>query len=321
MEFKTAKLDTAATVISAFTTVFLAVMAGFFIVKVPIGIIFAAGMMSIVVFSYLLAPRRYRFEGSKLVIEKVSGKKIVIDIADIKGYSPVADFRQLKPIRSFGNGGLFGYYGLFSTREYGTINCQLTRLKKIFLIETIRGYYVVSPEDADRFGEYMHSTISGMTGKVLPAQPLVRAASKPASLAYLLIPDLIMAITIIMVILWYPQLPDKLATHFNFQGVADGWSPKTAFIWMGIVPPAVIFAFNTILFVILRSHYHDPHIPAFLVLLFSLIQAFLVFVTYDICWFNTRGVHIVPIHYAVIVFLGLVGIFFWVYYNRIRKPG
>jgi hypothetical protein len=321
MEFKTAKLDTAATVISAFTTIFLAVMAVFFIIKVPIGIVFAAGMMSIAVFSYLLAPRRYRFEGSKLVIEKVSGKKIVIDMADIKGYSMVANFMHLKPVRSFGNGGLFGYYGLFSTREYGTINCQLTRMKKVFLIETTRGYYAVSPQDAERFGEYLHSTISGMTGKVLPAQPLVRAASKPASLVYLIIPDLIMAITVIMVILLYPRLPDKLASHFNFQGAPDGWSPKTALIWIGIVPPALIFAINTVLFIILRSHYHDPHIPVFLVLLFSLIQAFLAFITYDICWFNTRGVHVVPVQYAMIVFLGLIVIFFWIYYNRIKKPG
>jgi hypothetical protein len=321
MEFKTAKLDITAVVISVLTTALIIVMSAFFIIKVPVGLVFAAGLICIPLFSYLLAPRCCRFEGSKLFIEKVSGKKILIDMADIKGFSLVDNFMQLKPIRSFGNGGLFGYYGLFSTREYGTINCQLTRLKKVFLIETTRGYYAVSPQDTDRFGEYLHSTVSGMTGKVMPAQPLVRTALKPASLAYLIIPDLILAVTILIIVLFYPQLPARIATHFNFQGLPDGWSPKSAVVLITMIPSVLIFILNTVFFLVLRSHHADRHTPLFIISIFSLIQALLAFVASDLCWFNTRGVHVIPLHYAMIGFLVLTGIFLWVHYNRIRKPG
>lgn len=38
------------------------------------------------------------------------GKKIIIPINMIEGFIEVKDFNKLKPVRSMGSGGLFGYY-------------------------------------------------------------------------------------------------------------------------------------------------------------------------------------------------------------------
>jgi len=319
MEFKITKLDKPATITSVITTVMLAAFSVFFIIKVPYGLLFAAGMMSIVFFSYLLAPGRYFFEGAKLVIEKNTGKRIVIPVQDIEGYIFVPDFLKLKPIRAFGNGGLFGYYGIFSTREYGNINCQLTGLKNIFLIKTKKGFFAISPLETTRFDEYLRSTIIGITGKVEAVEPIEPGKIKHASPFILLVPDAVFTLTLIMLILVYPRLPEHVATHFNFHGKADGWSSKSSFVVMGLVPAAILLALNIVVFFIVRRRTHDPRTANFVVLLFSLIQLFTSYISLDIYWFSIYNHHIIAIHYASLAFLGMFLLVIWGYYDKIRK--
>lgn len=115
-------------------------------------------MISIVLFSYLLSPSRYYIQGGNFVIEKVVGKKIIIPLNIIEGYIEVVDFNKLKPVRSMGNGGLFGYYGIFATKDYGNINCQLARLKNIIIIKSKSGFFAISPEKPELLIDWLKST-------------------------------------------------------------------------------------------------------------------------------------------------------------------
>ena len=62
-----------------------------------------------------------------------------VALEDVEGYTVVPNFAKLHVSRTFGNGGLFGYYGTFSTAEYGAMSCQLRSLKDVFIIRTKRG--------------------------------------------------------------------------------------------------------------------------------------------------------------------------------------
>ncbi len=49
---------------------------------------------------------------------------------------------------------------------------------------------------------------------------------------------------IVQIAVCYPQLPERVATHFNAQGNADGWSSKGAFLWvyaLAVLLPTALF--------------------------------------------------------------------------------
>ena len=41
----------------------------------------------------------------------------------------------------------------------------------------------------------------------------------------------------------YPQLPETIATHFDSQGNANGYGPKTTIFLLGLLPPALCLLF------------------------------------------------------------------------------
>lgn len=103
MEFKVAKLDRTATIVSIVTTAFLTILSIFFVVKVPLGRLFAIFMMFIPLCCYLLSPKKFIFKGSTLIIEKVVGRQIIIPMSDIEAYIRVPNFAKLKVARIYGN--------------------------------------------------------------------------------------------------------------------------------------------------------------------------------------------------------------------------
>jgi len=319
MEFKVARLDRVATIISILTTGFLIGLSISFIMKMPYGWIFAILMMSIVVITYLLSPKRYYFEGSKFIIEKVNGKKIIIPLNEIEAYVVIPDFCKLKASRAFGDGGLFGYYGIFSTAEYGNINCQLTSMKNIIIIKAKKGLFGVSPLEVNRFEEYLKGMVVGVVGKFETIKPIEPTQIKYANPLILIIPDTILTLTVVMAILLYRHLPERVATHFDFQGNPNAWSSKISFISSYIVMSFIIFAANIITFFIIRKRTTDPRVANFVVILISLIQLLIAYVSFDIYWFNVYHAHFVTIHYGLIIFFVVFVTLLLIYYNKIMK--
>ena len=222
MEFKTAKLDKMAIVVSIAATVFLIGLSIFFIIKVPFGWAFAIFMMFVIIISYLLSPKNYSFEGANLIIEKVIGKKITIPFNEIEAYVSVSDFTKLKVVRTFGNGGLFGYYGMFSTAEYGSINCQLTSLKNIFIIKCKKGNFALSPLEPDKFEEHLKAIASGMTGEIEIIKPIPQEKMERANPLILIIPICIFILTNIIIFFFArracsnPDIPNFLVVITSF---------------------------------------------------------------------------------------------------------
>lgn len=314
MEFKIAKLDTMASLITIVVTVFLIAFAIFFPAKkIPFGWVFSLLMISIVLFSYLLSPHKYYIQSGNFVIEKVIGRKIVIPLNMIEGFIEVADFNKLKPVRSMGNGGLFGYYGIFTTKDYGNINCQLTRLKNIIIIKSKSGFFAISPEKPELLIDWLKST----TGtSAIKETTDIEPIKKGASLFISLIPDAIFTISIIMTVLLYQSLPDRIATHFDFQGNPDGWSPKISFLSFSILPQIILFAISVIIYFATRNRYRDPRLVYLLVIIISLIQIFIAYTSLDIYWFNTHNAHLIPINYLLVLLIILLLVLFY-FYNRI----
>ncbi|MEO0227660.1 MAG: DUF1648 domain-containing protein [candidate division WOR-3 bacterium] len=311
MEFRPARLDTLSMIISIITSVLLIGLSFFFILnRIPYGSVFALLMISIVLISYLLSPKNYYIQGGYFVIEKFIGKKISIPMNEIEGIFEIEDFYKLKPIRSMGNGGLFGYYGVYTTKDYGNINCQLTRLKKILIIKSKKGYYAVSPEKPERLLEWFESTTgTTLIKEVSKVEPIKMKASP----LILLIPDTIFALTLIMAILLYPQLPDKIATHFDANGNPDGWGNKVSFLYFGIIPQVIIMIICVISFFAMRDKYRNAMPVYLLIIMISLIQIIVAYASFDIYWFNTHDSHFLPLGYVLIPLTALLLLLLLIY--------
>jgi len=318
VEFKIARLDKLATTLTIFVTILLVGLSIFFILKVPHGWIFAILMLSIVFVSYLLSPVKYYFLGSKLVIQKVIGKKIIIPLEEVRGYVVIPDFAKLRVARTLGNGGLFGYYGMFSTAEYGTINCQLRNLKEIFIIKTACGMFAISPADRLKFEEYLVNAVRGLKGTIETLVPSMPRATEHAHPLILILPIVIFICTTAMVLFLYPGLPERMAVHFDMHGTPDGWASRSSFIISGLIPATVLFAISVIIFLFVRRATRKPALPYLIVVIFAFFQLFAAYVSLDTYWINKKDAHLVPFPYNIIGYVLIIAVLLYVYYRRIK---
>lgn len=254
--------------------------------------------------------------GGNLIIEKVGGKKIIIPVNTIEGFIEIENFNKLRPVRSMGNDGLFGYYGIFTTKEYGNINCQLTRLKNILITKSKIGFFAISPEKPEVLIDSLKSTTGASRIKESEG---IEPVKRRTNFLILLIPHTIFIFTIIMTVLLYQQLPDRIATHFDFLGNPDGWSSKIHFIYLTIFPQIILFTINIIVFFTTKNRYRNQGAVYFLVIIVSLIQIFVAYTSFDIYWFNIHNTHLVPMFYALAGFVVLLLILFYFYNKFLTK--
>lgn len=319
MEFEVAKLDRTATTVSIATTAFLIILSIFFIVKVPFGWLFAVLMISIPLICYLLSPKKIVFKGSILIIEKVIGKQISIPMNDIEAYVRVPDFAKLKVARIFGNGGLFGFYGLFSTAEYGEINCHLTKLKDIIIIKTKKMNFALSPQNGDEFEQYLKTSVLGVTGEIKVLEPFPENRKNHANPAILVVPIALFILVVIMILLNYTQLPERIAVHFDIHGNPDRWGPKSSYLLSGLIPSTIMFLLTIGVFFFVRRTTNKPAIPNFVVLIMSFILLSIAYTSLATFWINKYGKQLIPMHYGIIIFAVLMIGLLLVYYRRIVK--
>jgi len=319
MEFKVAKLDRTATIVSIVTTAFLIVLSIFFVVKVPLGWLFAIFMMLIPLCCYLLSPKKFIFKGSTLIIEKVVGRQIIIPMSDIEAYIRVPNFAKLKVARTFGNGGLFGFYGLFSTAEYGEMNCQLTNLKDIIIIKTQKMNFALSPQTVNEFEQYLKTNVTGIAGEIKILEPLPEDEKNRANPTILVVPIILFILVIIMVLQNYAQLAERIAVHFDIYGHPDKWGHKSSYLLSGLVPSTIMFLLTISIFFIMRKRTNRPAIPNFLVLIMSFILLFIAYTSLATFWVNKYNKQFIPMHYGIIIFVVLMIALLFIYYRKIVK--
>lgn len=117
-------------------------------------------LIIVILITFLLHPKSYTINNSYIEINKpLYTKKIAIsEIYDIKEI----DYENLA-IRSrlFASGGVWGYFGLFSSSKFGRINLETTNFNNlIFIINKNKKITILSPDNSTEFLEKTNSIIA-----------------------------------------------------------------------------------------------------------------------------------------------------------------
>lgn len=316
MVFKAAKLDMTATVVTLLVTGFIVGLGILFIAKVPYGWIWAIGMLLIPGISYALSPKQYVFDGARISIVKIIGKAITIPIQNIKGYTVLENLAKTKMTRTFGNGGLFGYYGMFATAEYGPINCQLTSMKQVVILNTENGLYALSPQNVQEFVRVLGTSSAPIQDKSTFTVP---AIINPARASILILPIVLYVATIIFLFLTYSTLPEKIAVHFDAFGNPDRWGSKISYLISGFVPATILAALNCGVFFVMRKTVRNPTLPLFIVIIISFLQLFTLYINLDMFWLNQHNHHVLPFSISMSAFAITMIALLVVYYRIVKK--
>ncbi|MCF0060267.1 PH domain-containing protein [Dyadobacter chenwenxiniae] len=105
--------------------------------------------------TYAFRPVDYRITADKLIIRRPLNE-VVIQRSDIATVEAVESDRLRWSLRTFGVGGLFGYFGKFYNPKIGSMTWYATRRNNAVLIKTVKGKnIIVTPDEVAAFvGEF-----------------------------------------------------------------------------------------------------------------------------------------------------------------------
>jgi Bacterial PH domain len=149
-----ASLDTAAKIITC--SIILLLLGTFFTFLITVGNenkiispIIGISFTLILVLSYIFAPRKYSISKDILIIHRPI-YNIEIPKKEIK--SAIENTSKAISIRTFGVGGLFGYFGSFHSFDLGGTTWYATKRKNQVIIERTNGQKIIlSPDDISGF--------------------------------------------------------------------------------------------------------------------------------------------------------------------------
>ena len=154
MKYK-ASLDKTSIII----TILVGLLFGAFIIFnfiLPLAIL----LLSLYLLCWHLKPLSYEIKAEEIIIRRLI-KSVHINRSDIENLTLIEKNKLSGTIRTFGVGGLFGWYGKFSNNELGDMTWYLTRRDKPILIISKAGKKIlISPDDAEGFSkEYTNSKL------------------------------------------------------------------------------------------------------------------------------------------------------------------
>ncbi len=155
MTFKTSLDKTAMGVTTAITILFAAIIIGQILMikeEVRAFPIFISVFLFLIYFgTFLFRPINYILTNDELIIHRTF-KDIIIDRNKISSVE-ILDKEKLKgTIRTFGVGGLFGYWGSFANAKIGPMTWYATRRNNSVLIKTINNNKIVlTPNEPEKF--------------------------------------------------------------------------------------------------------------------------------------------------------------------------
>jgi len=101
--------------------------------------------------SFLYSPRSYELNETHFIVKRPIGN-VVINRREIKSALKTEKSKLSWSVRTFGVGGLFGYFGKFWNSEFGHMTWYATRMDRAILIVTNAGKkIVVTPNEPDQF--------------------------------------------------------------------------------------------------------------------------------------------------------------------------
>lgn len=144
-----------------------------------------------------------------------------------------------------------------------------------------------------------------------------------------LAPVLLTFAVLVAVMLWfYPQLPlERTATHFGFNDQPNGWMTRDVFVLSFLGMSALFVVLNLV--VVLVST-REPVLAigrlgdrwlltpkrglVFTGTMLALANLVLIVVLFDVGWFNTRGAHLFPLVWLVVLIVPVVVIAFGLFF-------
>ncbi|HEU5291974.1 MAG TPA: PH domain-containing protein [Cyclobacteriaceae bacterium] len=109
-------------------------------------------MVAIYTFCYLYRPLKYVLESGKLIVKRPFKDK-TIDLSDIRDAYVITKDSMGWVVKTFGNGGLFGFYGEFRSSRYGHMTWYATRKSNYVMLETTEGRIVLTPDNLEMANE------------------------------------------------------------------------------------------------------------------------------------------------------------------------
>ena len=156
-------LDTSAKIISAFILVIMVFIAyPLFTAGGSMGALLGSAIEIIllvtIVFCYLYAPQHYSLSGDVLIIHRIIKNK-EIKLNGLKAIHYFPNIEKGLTLRTFGNGGLFGYFGYFTNKATGSFRMYSTKGKDFHILDFGKEKIGISPDSLD-FIKHLKSSIS-----------------------------------------------------------------------------------------------------------------------------------------------------------------
>lgn len=144
-----ASMDRKTRLITSAAIVLLFAIPGFLFLRPAIGsaVFIVAGLNTLVCLGCLLwAPRGYSIEPARIQVHRLIGPAL-IPLVSFQSARPAepADFKGI--MRTFGNGGLFGIYGYFTSPRLGAHRWFSTRSTHLVVVIAQDTPYVLSPDN------------------------------------------------------------------------------------------------------------------------------------------------------------------------------
>lgn len=155
MTFKTSLDGLAKAVTIGVSALFAVIIGGqvyTYISGSPVSAFFTAIPILAVYFAtYSFRPINYDVTNDQLVIHRTI-KDVIIKRRDIRRVAPINKDQMKWTVRTFGIGGLFGYYGQFVNSKLGDMTWYATRRNNTILIETFDDKkLIVTPDEPEAF--------------------------------------------------------------------------------------------------------------------------------------------------------------------------
>lgn len=108
-------------------------------------------LVAVYVFSYLFRVTGYELNGQSLIIFRPIRNR-VIPLTEILRVGQVEKKSLRWSLRTFGNGGLFGYYGKFYNPTFGTMTWYASRRSNALLMQTTNSENIlITPDEPEAF--------------------------------------------------------------------------------------------------------------------------------------------------------------------------
>lgn len=100
--------------------------------------------------AFAYRPISYTVTKEQLIINRLAGT-VLIPRSSIKSVDIIHRNVVDGSLRTFGVGGLFGYYGRFSNAKFGAMTWYVRRMDQLVFVNTVEEKILVSPDDINGF--------------------------------------------------------------------------------------------------------------------------------------------------------------------------